>query len=120
KGEQYLTKADQFALVYNRGRSWASSLLVIKATSNGLDLSRYGFSVSKRIGNAVIRNRTKRLLRELLRKSSLKPGWDIVFVARHPFITASYQELEKEVTTLLTRASIRAEEEDERSSPGND
>lgn len=119
KGERYLTKAEQFALVYNEGHSWTSSSLVIKLAPNGLQISRYGFSVSKRTGNAVVRNRIKRLLREILRKAKLKPGWDIIFIARRPAILSSYKELEEDVNSLFTRAHIRAEE-NEGTGPGND
>ncbi len=106
RGEEYLTKPEQYALVYNKGSSWANSLLVIKVLPNGLDLSRYGFSVSKRVGNAVMRNRVKRLLREILRQAPLKPGWDIIFIARRSVATVDYADLEKSVTGLLSRAKV--------------
>jgi len=109
RGEQYLTKTAQYGLVYNKGSSWASNLVVMKALPSGLDLSRYGFSVSRRVGKAVIRNRVKRLLREILRQTSLQPGWDIVIIARVPAARASYTALDKSVQNLLVRAGLIAE-----------
>jgi ribonuclease P protein component len=106
KGEKYLTKPGEYALVYSKGKSWANSLLVMKAAPNGSGLSRYGFSVSKRVGKAVVRNRVKRLLREILRLKLLEPGWDIVFIARPEAAGAGYAGLEKGVKGLLSRARL--------------
>ena len=108
RGEEYLTKSAQYTLVYKEGSSWVSSLIVVKALSNGLSLSRCGFSVSKRVGNAVIRNRVKRLLREILRLAPLEPGWDVVFIARPATATARYAELKRSVEDLLSRAKLLA------------
>ena len=82
---------------------------MLKALPNGLDLSRYGFSVSKRVGKAVVRNRVKRLLREILRSTPLKPGWDVIFIARPAVATVDYAKLEKSVRGLLSRARLMTE-----------
>jgi ribonuclease P protein component len=106
RGEQYLTRKAQFESVYEKGRSWADKSLVIRVLPNGLDLSRYGFTVSRRVGKAVVRNRVKRRLREILRQTPLQPGWDIIFIARIPAATADYISLGDSVKTLLLRAGI--------------
>ena len=105
-GEGHLTKPEQYALVYTKGRSWISDLVVMKALPNGLTLSRYGLSVSKRIGKAVTRNRVKRLLREILRLTLLEPGWDIIFIARPLAANADYAGLEKTIGDLFSRAQL--------------
>ncbi|OGO39921.1 MAG: ribonuclease P protein component [Chloroflexi bacterium RBG_16_57_8] len=106
RGEQHLTRPQQFELVYGRGSSWASGPVVVKALPNGLGFSRYGFSVSRRVGNAVIRNLIKRRLREILRAILLKPGWDIVLIARPSAVNAGYAGLREAVQHLLTRAHL--------------
>ena len=111
RGEGHLTKPGQYALVYSNGRSWVSSLVVMKALPNGLTLSRYGFSVSQRIGKAVTRNRVKRLFRQILRLKSLEPGWDIVFIARPLAANANYTGLEKAIDDLLSRAQLLGPED---------
>jgi len=113
RGEEYLTRTAQYALVYREGSSWVSDLVVMKALPNGLTISRYGFSVSRRIGKAVVRNRVKRLLREILRLTPLQPGWDIIFIARPLAASTSYANLEKSIKGLLSRARLLVEKYEE-------
>ena len=106
RGEQYLTKNSQFELVYDKGTSWVGKEIIIRVLPNGLDVSRYGFSVSRRVGKAVIRNRVKRILREIFRQIPLQSGWDIVIIARTPAARTEYNKLEKVMRRLLSRADI--------------
>jgi ribonuclease P protein component len=110
RGEEYITKPEHYARVYDKGSSWASELVVMKALPNQLARTRYGFSVSRRLGGAVVRNRVKRRLREILRSLPLEAGWDIIFIARPKAAAASFANLEKAVRGLLTRARILVRE----------
>ena len=105
----YLTKTAQYALVYRGGSSWVDRLVVMKVLPNSLDLTRCGFSVSRRVGSAVVRNRVKRRLREIMRLTPLPPGWDIVLIARPRVATARYDNIEKSVKGLLARAGLLTE-----------
>ena len=113
RGREYLTKSEQYALVYNKGSSWTSNLVVMKALPNGLTFSRYGFSVGRRVGGAVVRNRVKRRLREILRLLQLEPGWDIIFIARPSTASADFAGLKKSVHGLLSRAGLLTREYEE-------
>ena len=106
KREQRLTHKSQYTTVYTHGKSWANELLVMKALPNGLEISRFGFSVSKRVGNAVVRNRVRRRLRECLRLMPHTPGWDVVFIARSPASKADYHQIERAVDELMWRAKL--------------
>jgi len=101
-----LTKPEHFTLVYNEGDTKKDRYLVLKARPNQLEFSRYGISVSKHIGNAVTRNRIKRLLREILRLSPLSPGWDLILIARSPAVEAEYQQLSRSIANLLSMARV--------------
>ena len=109
--EERLTKPQQYSLVYRKGSSKASNLLVLRALPNGLPASRFGFSVSKRVGNAVTRNRLKRLLREISPRIPLKSASDIVFIVRPPAAKADYATLKKTAEGLLSRAGLLKTEE---------
>jgi ribonuclease P protein component len=112
-GREYLTKSEQYALVYNEGSSWVSDLVVMKALSSGLTFSRYGFSVSRRVGGAVVRNQVKRRLREILHSLPLEPGWDIIFIVRSQAASASFARIKKSVQGLLSQAGLLAREYEE-------
>jgi ribonuclease P protein component len=101
-----LTKRAQYLTVYKSGKAWVDNLMIMKALPNECKFSRYGFSVTKNIGKAVVRNRIRRMLREISRIIPVKPGWDIVLIARPEAVAADYHELKKSVETLLLRAHL--------------
>jgi ribonuclease P protein component len=106
RGKQHLTRKADFEAVYRKGRSWAGRELVVRVLPNGLDISRSGFAVNRRVGKAVVRNRVKRRLREIIRKTPLRPGWDIVIIAREAAAQADYASLGRMAGELLSRAGL--------------
>lgn len=101
----------RFQEIRKVGRTYTHPLLVLCALPNQLPYSRFGFSVSSRIGNAVVRNRIKRQLREAmrLRMVTVRPGWDIVLIARNPIRSVDYQEMDAACARLLRRAHLLLE-----------
>ena len=79
-----LKNTNQFKIVYNNGKSYANRDLVMYLRKNDSDTNRLGISVSKKVGNSVVRHRVTRLIRESYRlnEEKLLQGYDIVVVAR--------------------------------------
>ena len=86
----------------------ADGLLVLYARKNHLEVNRVGITVSKKLGKAHIRNRTRRRLREvyLLHEAQFRPGWDIVVVARSKAVDAEFAKLTESYLALAKKAGI--------------
>jgi ribonuclease P protein component len=101
-----LTGKTQFELVFKEGKSRAAKEVVLRALPNSLNATRFGLTVSRRVGNAVVRNKVKRRLREIIRRLNVKTGWDIVIIARNSAATAGFATLERSVTNVFKRADL--------------
>jgi ribonuclease P protein component len=106
--DRRLRKSREFAAVRREGKSWSDRLLVLIALPNDMDITRFGFSVGKRIGNAVARNRVKRRLREAARLTEIQEGWDLVVIARKEASSADFHRLRSSMTRLFKRAGVLA------------
>ena len=94
---------------------FADGYLVLYARKNRTEENRVGITVSKKLGKAHIRNRTRRRLREIYRLNEDKflPGWDIVVVARSKAVDAEFSKLTKSYLALAKKAKILKEVPDE-------
>ena len=113
KYSESLKKNRDFQNVYKKGTSFANSYLVMYILENGLQENRIGISVSKKVGNSVIRHRITRLIRESYRLNEhlFVRGLDIVVVARPDAKGRSFFEIESALLHLGRLHSILKEEE---------
>ena len=107
-----LKKAADFRAIREFGRSWADRFLVVVVVRRELvdgapvPPSRFGFSVSKRIGNAVQRNHIKRRLRTAVMDTDPALGWDVLVIARKAVANSAYLDLKRSTKSLLRKAGI--------------
>ena len=103
-----IRKNTEFRTVYRRGKSFSNLSLVLYIYKNGRDINRFGISVSKKVGNSVIRGRVKRLISESYRLNNegLKTSYDLVFIARNPSNSKNYKEIESALKNLLKKAGL--------------
>ena len=80
--------------------------MAVRSIANEQDLTRYAFAISKRVGNAVTRNRVRRRLREILRALPIREGFDVVLTLRPESATATFWELKAEAELLLKRGKL--------------
>lgn len=94
--------------VRRNGKSYAHPLIVLIAQPNESPQVRVGVTAGRSIGNAVQRNRAKRLLREAMRPilPTLASGWDLVLVARSGMANASLKDTRSALDILLLRAGL--------------
>ena len=99
----------EFRRARHQGRCWSSDILVLCALRTGAPVTRFGFVVSKRLGNAVTRNKVKRRLREAARHlaPNLLPGYDVVVIARGPVASRAFVEIAGTLGALTSRAHLR-------------
>ena len=97
-----LKKNQDFQSVYRKGRSYANKLLVMYVLENNMERNRLGISVSKKVGNSVVRHHVTRLVRESyrLQETIFNSGLDIVVIARANAASASYAEIESALLHL--------------------
>ena len=106
--ELTLRKQSDFARIYKQGKSKGSRFAVILYRRNGLKFTRTAFVSSKKVGNSVERNRSRRLMKAAYRafEPDIKSGYDIVFVARAAIKGCKEPEVERQLKKTLESAGI--------------
>ena len=98
-----LVRPSEFAAVYRAGKRRSSSHFTVFLRANELPLSRFGFSIKKALGGAVVRNRMRRRLREIVRchRQEISSGWDIVIHPKSSVALTSLPTLTQDFLRLL-------------------
>ena len=106
-----LNKNRDFNRIYSRGRSYVSPVLVVYVLKNRENTARLGITTSKKIGNAVQRNRARRLIREAYRTllPKIRPGFDVVLVARKRTWSVKMAEILLNLSKKLAEARLLTE-----------
>lgn len=112
-----LKKNSEFRFVYENGKSYANKYLVLYVLENSSNKNHIGISVSKKVGNSVVRHRITRLIRESYRLNSekFKKGLDLVFIARTNAKEKSFKEIESALLHLGKMHGIINEKDDNKS-----
>jgi len=111
----------EFTRVYRHGKSFANRQLVLYwFPKRDVEQFRMGVSVSKKVGNAVVRNRMRRLMKEIVRQHAdeIIDHLDLVFIVRKGALDLEYKELEKSVMHVLRKSSLLKRKGRETGGPG--
>jgi ribonuclease P protein component len=102
-----LVRRVEYDAVYRDGRRRTGREFAVFLRPNGLDVSRFGWSIKKGLGGAVRRNRIRRRIREIVRlhRQEIAPGWDIVIHPRSSVATAKFSAATDDLLKLLPRAN---------------
>jgi len=104
-----LRQEKDFARVHHTGRFFGQQFLAVKVVANNLDASRFGFLVGIKVSKkAVVRNKVKRRLREIVRLKldKIKPGYDIVVMVKPEIAEKDYQEIDVAISGALEKAGL--------------
>ncbi|MDU1443871.1 MAG: ribonuclease P protein component [Clostridium cochlearium] len=103
-----LTQNKEFKVVYRKGKSYSNELLVLYVYKTKNDYTRFGISVSKKVGKSVVRNRVKRLIKESYRLNchKIKKGYDLIFIARTLSSNKNYTSIENSLINLVKKAGL--------------
>lgn len=106
-----LKRRAEFLRAAREGRKVGRGAIVVQALPRDDTATRLGFTATKKIGNAVVRNRAKRRLRAMARlvlEADPAPGWDLVLIARDATVTCTFPTLRAEFESALAKAGVRA------------
>lgn len=103
-----LRNKKNFSTIYKKGRSFGGRYVVLFCKRNNLGYNRLGFLASKKVGNSVVRNRARRLMKESFRKiePNIKVGFDIILIARANIKDVKCDDVYKSMNSLIKKSGI--------------
>jgi ribonuclease P protein component len=99
-----IRRRTEFQQVYDKGSRAHGRLLTLFVLKTGGSVGRLGVSATRKLGDAVTRNRAKRLIREVFRRNKSAAGIDVVIIPRREALSVPFDVLEQEFRTVLARA----------------
>lgn len=103
-----LRKNEDFKKVYKYGKNYYNRNLIMYVMKNELENTRIGFTVSKKVGNSVVRNRVKRRIKEIVRRNlrNIKEGYDIILIPKKNVSEINHKELENAIFHIFKLANV--------------
>lgn len=108
KSADVLRNKQDFEKLKKYGKSAGSKYVVLSYRKNGLDYNRRAFLATKKVGNAVTRNRARRLMKEAFRQmeSTVPTGYDYLFIARNTITDSKCADVKKSIEAAFSRAGL--------------
>ena len=106
--KEVLRKKSDFSSIYKKGKSVGDRYVVVFCRKNNLPYNRIAFLASKKVGNSVVRNRARRLMKESYRQifERLAVGYDIIFIARKTIVNLKCADVKKSIEAALKRLKV--------------
>lgn len=98
----------EFKKVYSGGKNYWNKYLILFVRKNNLNYTRIGYSISKKVGNSVVRNKIRRRMKEIyrLKLNKIKEGYDIIIIPKRNAVNISYLELESAMLHIFKLGDI--------------
>lgn len=98
----------EFKKTYKGGKNYWNRNFILYVRKNGLDYSRVGYSITKKIGNSVVRNKIRRRMKEVYRLNfhNIKGGYDLIFIPKRNVVDISYKEIESAILHILRISKV--------------
>jgi ribonuclease P protein component len=107
-----ISRPRDFEALQERGAIRSNALLAARTLRTEHGVTRFGLATGRTLGSAVVRNRVRRRLREAIRSAlpSLRPGWDVLLIAKPAIVAADHRAVELALRRLLVKGGVLDEE----------